>query len=266
MIKFVRSIFGLSESADNRTVIGTAPDLDLKSVSYIKDSNARLTELSHLQTRYKGTPHELKIKAVYDKTKTIHTYLVSKKRVHELELFHLQNTEHFINTFSVIMDVHQKQQEDNWSQANRKVRVSGLPEKSQPIKNKQNQEAYNKIEMVMPVDFIGAGIPQLGVPEIYIDTSAKILYYKEDGSGNLISREIGYTAPEMEKESFLQYVSACLGIGGISYMGNALVTIQNNNGLQPTGLVPIIRWEGFLYALNLNDYRLFPVKINRKSI
>ncbi len=79
---------------------------------------------------------------------------------------------------------------------------------------------------------------------ISINTFAKVLYYKEDATGNLVAKEIGYTSSSLEKEGFLQHVSACLGIRSISYMGNALVTIDNNNGSQPTGLVPIIHWEG----------------------
>lgn len=269
----MRSLFTWGDSTDNRTVVGAQVDVDLKAVTLIKNSNDRLTELGQLVNRYKGTPHEEKLKIVHEKSKTIHSYLVGKKKVHELELFHLQNTEHFINTFTIILDAHQKQQNNNYAAANRHLKPGSLPEKIPAIKNKQNQEACRKIEMVipavMPEAFSNAGrsaapIPQLLVPSISINTFSKVLYYKEDAAENLISKEIGYTSSDLEKEGFLQHVSACLGIRGISYMGNALVTIANNNGSQPTGLVPIIHWEGFLYALNLNDYRLFPVQINRR--
>jgi hypothetical protein len=49
----------------------------------------------------------------------------------------------------------------------------------------------------------------------------------------------------------------------MSYVGNAIVNIPNNNGTYPTGYVPVIHWKGFLYVINLNDYRLFPVKMQR---
>jgi len=254
-------------------VVGTKADVDLREVAYIKNSNDRLAELSQLCSRYKGTPHAEKIQAVLEKTKTIHAYLVGKKKGHELELFHLQHTDHFLNTFTIILDAHQKQQSDTYAAGNRHQKPGSLPEKLQTIKTKQNREAYRQIEMVKPVEvpeqFSNSGkpapvVPLLGVPSISIDTRAKLLYYKEDTSDNLIAKEIGYTSSELEKEGFMQHVATCLGIRGISYMGNALVTIANNNGGQPTGLVPVIHWEGFLYALNLNDYRLFPVKISRK--
>ena len=267
----MRSLFTWGDSAENRTVVGAPVDVDLRTVAYIKNSNDRLTELNLLVSRYKGTPHEEKLKLVHEKTKKIHAYLVEKKKVHELELFHLQNTEHFINTFTIILEAYQKQQNDSHAAAYRSVKPGSLPEKSKPIKNKQNQETCRNIEMVKPVvmpenfsnPVRSAAIPQLTVPSISINTFATITYYKEDADENLIAREIGYTSSDLEKESFLQHVAACLGLRGLSYIGNALVTIVNNNGTQPTGVVPIIHWEGFLYALNLNDYRLFPVKINR---
>ncbi|QNF33718.1 hypothetical protein HUW51_13675 [Adhaeribacter swui] len=272
MIQFMRSLFSWGDATDNRTVVGAPVDVDLKAVALIKNSNDRLTELSQLVNRYTGTPHEAKLKAVHEKTKKIHAYLVEKKRVHELEIFHLQNTEHFINTFRIILEAYQKEQEESNSRANRSAKPGGLPEKSKFIKNKQNQETYRSLELVKPVAMPEslfqsnrlAPVPQLNVPSISINTFATITYYKEDADENLIAREIGFTSTDLEKAAFLQHVTACLGIRGIAYMGNALVSIANNNGSQPTGLVPIIHWEGFLYALNLNDYRLFPVQINRR--
>ncbi|MDQ3292109.1 MAG: hypothetical protein M3Q05_12555 [Bacteroidota bacterium] len=272
MIQFMRSLFSRSEASDNRMVIGTQPDMDVKEVTYIRDSKARLKELQHLCNRYKGTPHELKIKAVYEKTQTIHDFLENKKRGYELEIFHLQNTDHFINTFSVILDVYQ-QRVNNGSALYRNGRTHSVTEKSKAFKNNLNLEEYRKIEMVKAVhqpqpSLLQAPlipkIPQLAVPNVSIDTNAKLLYYKEDATGNLVAKEIGYTSPELEKEGFLQFIATCLGLKNIAYMGNALLSIPNNNGTQPTGLVPILHWEGFLYALNLNDFRLFPVKIGRK--
>ena len=108
MIKLMRSLFGIGGSSNKRTVLGKSISVDLKDVEYIKDSSNRLSTLHELYTRYRGTPHEQKIKIVYEKTKNIHNYLVTRNRLHELELFHIQNTEHFINTFTVIMDVHQE--------------------------------------------------------------------------------------------------------------------------------------------------------------
>lgn len=267
MIEFMRSLFGLGGST--RTVVGHSHSIDLKDVAYIKDSKARLTALHHLNKRYRGTTHEPKIRAVYEKTKAIHSYLVSKKRLHELELFHLQNTEHFINTYSVIMDAFEQRHDGPPGSA------KGDPffRKFATVNGKRPGEAYSQTEMVQPenrsetadtTDKDRLEVPRLSVPDILINTYTNIAY--EEAVDDLPAAEIGFTSSEPEKEMFLQHISARLGIDDISYVGNALVNIPNSNGSSPTGLVPVIHWKGYLYALNLNDYRLFPVKVYRKSL
>lgn len=266
MIEFMRSLFGLGGST--RTVVGHSHSIDIKDVAYIKDSKARLTALHHVYKRYRGTPHEPKIRAVYEKTKAIHSYLLSKKRLHELELFHLQNTDHFINTYSVIMDAYEQGHEGT------EGRRKGEPffSRSGSVNGRRPAES-SQTEMVKPEISAGAAnagdkgrieAPKLSVPVILINTYSNVPY--EEADDDLPAAEIGFTSSEPEKEIFLQHVSARLGIDDISYVGNALVNIPNSNGSSPTGLVPVIHWKGYLYALNLNDYRLFPVKIYRRGL
>jgi hypothetical protein len=87
-------------------------------------------------------------------------------------------------------------------------------------------------------------------------------YTQGDTLGAISAREIGFTSSETEKETFLTEVRARLGIKNIAYLGNALVNIPQSNGVSVNELVPVIRWQSCIYALNLNDFRLFPVKIN----
>ena len=271
----MRSLFGLGGSSNKRTVLGKKLSIDVKDVEYIRESNLRLNTLHELYNRYRGTPHAQKIKLVYEKTKRIHNYLTAKNMVHELELFHIQNTEHFINTFTVIIDVHQEyhgaarpvsRAELNNDpvllnnikpeKVKRREKSTGIPEMIRPL-NSQRQVINTEASQVH--------VPSLSVPEITINTFAKIPYRKEEGADGALFSEIGFTSMPQEKEEFLRAVSAHLGMEGIAYVGNALVNIPNSNGTNPTGMVPIISWGGFLYAVNLNDYRLFPVKFYKKS-
>lgn len=275
MMKFMRSLFGGGGSSNTRRVVGRSVPVDVKNVEYLAESTARLTTLYTLYKRYKGTPHEEKLKSAHDKTKAIHEYLVSRDRVHELELFHLQNTDHFISTFTVILDVHQQHNMTPLQIA----RVETAPEqvyKSTSVteKIKKLEKSVNGVEMVRPINSQTAyfqkqefnpEIARLTVPEISINTFAKIPYNRGNAAEGASAAEIGFTSTPLEKEAFLSFVATQLGIKNLSYAGNALVSIPNSNGSNPTGLVPIIHWEGFLYALNLNDFRLFPVKSFRKN-
>lgn len=271
----MRSLFGLSGSSKRRTVLGKKLSIDVKEVEYIRESNIRLNTLHDLYNRYRGTPHAQKIKLVYEKTKKIHNYLAAKNMVHELELFHIQNTEHFINTFSVIIDVHQEYHgvarpasraelnnevvllnNDKPEKVKRKEKTPGLPEMIRPLNNQRK---------VINTEASQQNVPSLSVPEITINTFAKIPFRKEEVADGALFNEIGFTSMPQEKEDFLRSISAHLGMEGITYVGNALVNIPNSNGTNPTGMVPIISWGGFLYAVNLNDFRIFPVKFYRKS-
>ena len=264
----MRSFFGLDEPSEEETQEQDAQPFNPKEGEYIKASETRLTALFHLYTRYKGSPHADKMKAVFEKTESIHQYLVSRNRLHELELFHIQKTEHFLNAFSAILNYHQN------SQGNGRQQRGGTQSESLFRKFLRKQErGQDGEEMVKATDSQGrsihapeneADVPKLAVPEITINTFARIAYVNENSLSGYKKGEIGYTSTEEEKEAFQSYVGLRLGIDAISYMGNALVNIPNSNGQNPTGFVPVIYWEGFLYALNLNDFRLFPVKMYRK--
>jgi hypothetical protein len=267
MIKLFRSLFGQPDPAGKRTVVGQAAAVDLKEVKYIQDSSARLNLLNNLCTKYKGTPHESKIKTVYEKTKNIHSYLVSKKRVTELELFHLQHTDHFINTFSIIIEVHQRYQESIFSSAqNNLVAENTTPEKvgweeqgsllREPVRRAGNPQT---ISSALKTE---VAVSKLLVPVVSINTFTQIPYTKGDTLGAITAREIGFTSSESEKENFLAEVRAHLGIKNLAYLGNALVNIPQSNGAGSDELVPILRWQSCIYALSLNDFRLFPVKVN----
>ncbi len=268
MIKFLRLLFGQPSPAGKRTVVGQANAVDVKEVKYTQDSSARLNLLNNLCNKYKGMPHEAKIKSVYEKTKSIHTFLIAKKRGPELELFHLQHTDHFINTFGIIAEVHQRYQESIFSSAqsnqvpeNIPSAPNGRPEPvmaaREPAQRAGSPAAFNATLKTE------AAVPTLPVPVISINTFARIPYVHADTLGSLSAREISFTAAEPEKELFLAEVSARLGIQNIVYLGNALVNIpQSTQDTTTPELVPVIRWQHSVYALYLKDFRLFPVKIN----
>lgn len=265
MGSLMRSLFGIGDPPEDELSEEVTEGAGAKDLEYEKASEERLRSLFQLYTQYQRTAHGQKIKAVYEKTETIHNYLVSRNRLHELELFHIQKTEHFLNTFTAILNYHLNQPVKGEVARKNGSKAENLFRK---FLNKQNK-GRNKEEMIKPTDSQGrlihtenAGIetPSLSVPEIAINTFATIKY-RFDG---LAEGEIGYTSTPEEKDIFLKQLSFVLRLEAISYIGNTLVTIPNNDGSHSTGLVPVIYWEGFLYVLNLNDLRLFPVKMYRK--
>ncbi|GGK79331.1 hypothetical protein ACD591_08525 [Rufibacter glacialis] len=273
MIEFMRTLFGMKETG-KRKVVGAPVDFGVQEIAYINDSTRRLTQLQELGLRYKGTPQAAKMKAVYEKTKNIHTYLVSRKKFHDLELFHLKNTDHFLTTFTAILDVHQKHALLSQGATGASGTIEVSAQKSQVERLKRLEKIANLPDLVQPitnsVKFYNAGeartaVPRLYVPDISINTVEKVTYYTEGKSEELVAKQIGFTSSKDQKEAFQHHLALRLGLKEVSYVGNALVTIPNNNGIQPTGIVPVIHWEGFLYALNLNDYRLFPVRIYRNG-
>ena len=271
MINFLRSLFGFGESADNRTIVGNNNKVDVKDVAYIRNSNTRLTLLYNLSNRYKNTPPAAKIQAVYEKTKAIHTYLVARKRVHELELFHVQHTDHFINTFTVIMDVYQSHHKGVNPPVPPTPMADILPEKvitekvSRPAPIDNRRPLPPQTSNSQPLGYgatAGNKIGRLAVPDIWINPAARILYEKQQTSNGPVTKEISFISTRQEQENFLLFVSARLGIRDISYVGNAMVQIPGY-GTVPTGIVPVLYWNGFTYALNLKDNCLFPVRVNR---
>ncbi|CAN5776079.1 hypothetical protein BH24BAC1_BH24BAC1_06520 [soil metagenome] len=293
MIKYVWTFLGFGGTASERKVVGGNTPVDGKEVAYYRESSARLEALHRLVVRYRGTPHEPKLKAVFDKTRTIHAYLVGKKRPHELELFHVQHTDHFINTFTVILDVHQSHQAvplppfppplpppppvvSPRTETRTESKADVLLKRFEAERVRKSAEPAKQPEMVRPLSGQGQlvdtldsrmEVPRLAVPAISIATYSNIIYLREHNTEGQVAHEVGFTSTNEEKGAFLLHVSARLGLNvmGMAYYGNALMTIPNSSGSTPTGYVPVINWKGCTYALNLNDYRLFPVKVPRRS-
>jgi hypothetical protein len=294
MIQFLRSFFGLNSTSSNRKVLGANVSFDLQEVAYIKDSNDRLTILLNLYKKYKGTLHADKIKAVYEKTRKIHEYLLSQKRIHELELFHIQHTEHFISTFALIVDIHERHKERSYKPVETEPEVIPVKEpiKKEPVPivtSKKEPEvqipvtiessngrgkgelfdivekARYKNKQADATAIAGAEAPMLHVPEISIDTIAKAFYFREAGPGKQIPNEISFISSPQEKEAFQAHICNHLGAKNIYYVGNGRISKLDSKNPHREEVVPIIYWSKFSYAITLHDYRMFPVKINRHS-
>ncbi|WP_162056390.1 hypothetical protein [Pontibacter pamirensis] len=274
MTNFWRSLFGLNGAAGDRTVVGTPEGIEVKDVHYIKDSKKRLTALQELHNRYSGTLHADKIEAVYHKTKEIHSYLIDRRRVHELELFHLQHTDHFLNTFTVIIDAHQQHYAKAAALKRAAARADGIIRKVASVTFRKDRkevkaalQANRETSERAFADLNEAKleVPGLTIPQISINTYSKIVYLRENISGGLVSNEIGFTSSPEEKEAFIDYVSERFGIDSLAYLGNAMVFIPTHNTSPPAEMIPVIHWNGSPYALILEDCHLFPVRTYRKS-
>lgn len=298
MIQLLRSFFGLNDTPTNRTVIGnvtgTGLNFTLQEIKYIKESNNRLASLLQLSKRYKGTPHEEKLKSVYEKTKKIQAFYLSKKRIHELELFHIQNTDNFINTFSLIIDVHERHKENAFKNYNPEIAtpISISTKEPEPVSIKEPQvqksvtprpssngrkeseladiaqkvKSRSKREGTAVTEDIATEVLPLSIPEISIDTVARVSYEKEEALGKTLRSEISFISNLQEKEAFQAYIATRLGIKNIYYVGNAKIITPNPGVLNPEEIVPVIYWGKHSYILTLPDYRLFPVNISRKSV
>ncbi|PKV76060.1 hypothetical protein [Pontibacter ramchanderi] len=309
MMGFFRSLFGMGQE-NTRTVVEHPGAADARAMQYIRASNARLNALHKLYERYQHTPHAEKLLAVFEKTKLVHNYLVTRKRIQELELFHVQNTEHFINTFTTVINVHERHIKDSYiperekpkplSQVQKPRPVGQAPQRSAPQPQPVNpgQPFESKVEQVLkriesetikgiytaqkvtemvkrvanqapiaPPDVMQAKVPALAVPVIAIDTYSRVFYSPELEGGGTMSREIAFTSSDTDKEVFLQHVASKLAIekGELSYIGNTMLAIPDTKGPSPARHVPIVHWRGFPYAVSLMDYRLFPVRMHRKS-
>ncbi|MBF9254730.1 hypothetical protein I2I11_15600 [Pontibacter sp. 172403-2] len=283
MIKLLRMLFGLNGVTGNRTVAGSPDSIDVKELPYLSESNRRLAALQELYTRYKNTPHAHKLLAVYDKTKRIHQYLLNQKKGHALELFHLQHTDHFLNTFTAIINAYQQQPGEEATPRAvprpkparaRKADVVGRTLVIGPfrINSREVQMVYRPDLETEEEDFTETpetpmDVTTLELPQISINTFARIVYLKEDKAGGLASsNEIGFTSTQEEKEIFLTYIADKLGIQGLVYVGNALVYLPGSDQNQPAEMVPVIHWNGATYALSLSDDRLFPVRTYRSNL
>lgn len=268
MIDYFRSLFGLNKTSGRRVVLGQKLDLDAREGQYVRDSNARLLSLHHLYSRYQNTAHAAKIKAVYDKTKAIQDFMISKGRIHELELFHIQHTEHFINTFSAIIEVYQP--EDTGKEVSLqssssadtflgKLKQQKVLQKKEEMKESPVLQARNGQNTTRE-----GGEESIFLPTISINTFEKIPYFPE----GLPAKAIGYTSTTLEKEDFLRHISFILGLSfdQITYMGNARVNIRDTTASGKNSLLPVIHWKGSLYVVQLNESRLFPVKTFRRGL
>ena len=94
MSNFWRSLFGSKKAGNDRKVIGLPKTIPFNELPHIQESKRRLTALQQLCSQYNSTPHARQIEQVYQKTRRIHAYLTDRGRGHELELFHLQHTDH----------------------------------------------------------------------------------------------------------------------------------------------------------------------------
>lgn len=277
MIKLLRSLFGLNGKTGNRKVVGASESIDAKDIPYIRESNQRLEALQELYHKYKHSAHGLRFQAVFEKTKRIHQYLVARGRGHELELFHVQHTDHFLSTFTTIIAMHEEQQlEEKQSKhaphaARPRAGVMGRTLVIGPFRSDrkevtaartQNRETSERAFLDTTESNIE--VPRLGLTEISINTYSKIVYLREDISDGLTTSEIGFTSTPEEKETFVAYISSRLGLEGITYAGNAMVYLPTHNSSQPAEMVPVIHWHGAPYVLSLEDDRLYPVVTYRK--
>ncbi|MDX5423250.1 MAG: hypothetical protein LPK07_07230 [Hymenobacteraceae bacterium] len=279
MIRLLRSLFGLKGVTGNRTVVGSPESPESKHLPYIEESTRRLQLLFELYNRYKNTPHGQQVKAVYEKTQRIHTYLAGRNRVHELEVFHLQHTDHFLSTFTAIINVHQQQHKAPAPAAPPPPqRPAGKPEiigrtlvigpfrrDRKEVKAARMQNRETSQQVFVDIADTKTEIPKLAEPEIAINTYSKIVYLREDISDGLTTNEIGFTSTPEEKQTFANHIAARLGLEHVTYVGNALVYIQTHTSAHSPEMVPVIHWNGSPYVLSLEDYRLFPVRTFRKS-
>jgi len=260
--KLLHLLFGLHGITGNRTVAGSAEGDHIKSLPYIQDSHRRLAALGTLCSRYKGSRHAQRLKAVLDKTQQIHAYLVERKRVHELELFHVQYTDHFLAAFSVIADAHERHngkigavpaaaaKNGTWD-SNERTRyrqvVQAAPQRHQQVK-----------KVAVDLTLSEAEVPKLHLPQIAINTYSKIVYRQD-------AVEIGFTSTAEEKEAFEAYVAAQFGIADITYVGNALVYMPAQANARSAEMLPVIHWHGAPYVLLLEEARLFAVRTYRAN-
>lgn len=275
MKSFFRTLFGMPSGANARTVAGQQESMRERELPYLEDSARRLAALQDLYQRYKGTAHTQKLLTVYDKTRHIHAYLSGRGRLHELELFHLQHTDHFISTFTAIIDTKRprtqvvEEARPAAQQTVERPEVIGRTFVLGPFRRETKEVLdIRKQNQRTPVETVQAQteVPQLSIPHISIDTYSKIVYLRENATEGLSTHEIGYTSTPEEKDDFITFVSGRLGISGISYAGNTMLYLPTENAAkQPAEMVPVIHWNGAPYALSLEEERLFPVSSYRRG-
>lgn len=271
MSGFWRSVFGMKNVADQRRVAEDAARVPLKDLPYVQESKQRLEALQHLCYRYHSTPYADQIKAVLEKTKRIHTYLLEKQKSNELEVFHLQYTDHFISTYAAIIQAHVGEQHKSRkaTRAGAAVRkVASLLFRSDRKEVKAARQKNQEVSERALQDLTSARstVPRLTLPQIAINTYTKITYLLADDPDNIKTREIGFTSSPEHKEFFLNYLTEHLGIHDLSYVGNALLYLPSGNQANMPEMTPIIHWNDTLYAVCLTHFRLYPVSRNARGI
>ena len=306
MLNFFRSLFGFGRPSGYRTVAGAPATPATKEAAYLRNSTIRLNVLQELHSKYKFTVHAPKLEAVFEKTKAIHYYLKSKKRLHELELFHVQHTDHFISTYKTILEAHLRHSpppitvskpQQTPSPTRPKPRPQPQRQQPQPVTTQFEDKvegvlrkieaetikglhtAHRVTEMVrrvagqapnwpsVPTETLPANPLALSLPTIAIDTFSRISYVLEEGKDGKVWREIGFTGTDEEKASFVTHVADKLGIAPdkLTYMGNTVLAVPGGLGRGQAMYAPVLNWNGCAYALNLQDYRLFPVRTYRRG-
>jgi hypothetical protein len=214
---------------------------------------------------------------------------VSKKRLHELELFHIRNTDNFLSTFTLIVDVHKRHQESNFNIADTEPHKPS-PKEPAPVKEPEVPKTLKTVERVGGTnkkgelfDIVekvkqrskqssviyalepGTEVPSLAIPEVSINTIAKAFYTLENAPGKQVANEISFVSTQQEKDAFQLFVSDRLGMKDIYYVGNARVKIPDTKGVISEETAPVFYLRNYLYAITLHDFRMYPVKITRNK-
>jgi hypothetical protein len=111
----------------------------------------------------------------------------------------------------------------------------------------------------------GTEIPALAVPEVSINTIAKVFYTRENAPGKQIANEVSFVSTQQEKDAFQLFVSERVGMKDMYFVGNARVKVPDKNGVICEETVPVFYLRNYLYALTLHDFRMYPVKITRNK-
>ncbi|MHA6247943.1 hypothetical protein ACXYMU_08420 [Pontibacter sp. CAU 1760] len=260
----------MGDAAGQRRVAEDAARVPQKDLPYVQESRQRLEALQHLCHRYHGTPYADQIKAVLEKTKRIHTYLLEKQKPSELEVFHLQYTDHFISTYTAIVQAHAGEQHKSRMAIRAGVAVRKVASllfrsdrKEVKAARQKNQEVSE--QALQDLKRARSTVPRLLLPQIAINTYTKITYLLADDPDNIKTREIGFTSAPEEKEFFLNYLTEHLGIHDLSYVGNALLYLPSVNQASLPEMTPVIHWSDTLYAVCLTHFRLYPVSRNGRG-
>ncbi|GAB3195305.1 hypothetical protein ABID22_003639 [Pontibacter aydingkolensis] len=305
MINFFRSLFGIGRPAGNRTVAGAPVAPDAKEAVYIKNSHRRLNTLNELYLKYKSTPHAEKIKAVLEKTKSIDAYLLAKKRVHELELFHIQHTDHFINTYAVIIEVYLRHAAPAIVSTPVQQPAAKIIPPPPPAPRQQKPKVYphtmsrpfeDKVEDVLRKienETIKGFHTAQKVTEMVRRVAGQAPYTPPAATMNTTKAQpLSVPVISIDTYSKIYYVKEQGVEGNVSGeigftstaeekeifvahiamrlgIDQSLLKYLGNTILTipggPVAYMPVIYWKDCAYAISMHDYRLFPVNTYRSK-